>query len=138
MMVITPHLLLILSALVKVYTQTVPYVTFMGNSISNHSFVNLTTVGTDYNNTVKCHTDLCSCCSGAQGPHRGNWYFPNGNRLPFSRNVYEGRGDRRVGLSYTGSGDTSGIYRCDIETNTVNNNDGHATFYVGLYTVGGE
>ena len=25
--------------------------------------------------------------SGAQGQHRGNWYFPNGTRLPFSEVV---------------------------------------------------
>ena len=37
---------------------------------------------------------------------------------------------RRVGAP-------SGIYRCDIETNAVNNNTGHESIYVGLYTSGG-
>ena len=27
-------------------------------------------------------TDLRTCCSGAQGAHRGDWYFPDGTRLP--------------------------------------------------------
>ena len=82
-------------------------------------------------------TDLHACCSGSQGLDRGDWYFPDGNRLPFSGDVSEGRGPQLVVLRYTGSGGTSGIYR-DIETVAVNNNDGHETVYVGLYTSGSE
>ena len=93
---------------------------------------------TDTANAVQCHTDLNTCCSGADGPDRGDWYFPDGYRLPLSGNVYEGRGPQLAVLQYTGSGGTSGIYRCDIETVAVNNNDGHETVYVGLYTSGGE
>ena len=131
-------LLCLLSAVVEVHSQTVPYLTFMGNYIHNHSYVNLNTVAKNYINNVKCHTDLISCCSGVQGPNRGDWYFPNGNKLLFSGDVYEGRGPQRVVLKYTGSGGTSGIYHCDIETNAVNVNDGRETVYVGLYTSGGE
>ena len=89
-------------------------------------------------NALQCHTDLQSCCSGSQGPDRGDWHFPDGNRLPFSGNVYEGRSDGLVLLFYTSSGGTSGIYRCDIETVAVNDNGDHETVYVGLYTSGGE
>ena len=141
MKAITPLLLCLLSALVEVHSQTAPYITFMGNNIPNHSYVDLNTVGeTIDTNTVKCHTNLTSCCSGAQGPDRGDWYFPNGSRLPFSGSgdVYEGRRDRLVVLRYTGSRTTSGIYRCDIETNAVNNNSGNVSLFVGLYTSGGE
>ena len=138
MKVIGSLLLVILFALVEVYSQALSYVTFMGNNIPNHSYVKLTTVGTEYANTVHCHTDLQSCCSGSQGPDRGDWYFPNGTRLKFRGNVYEGRTDRRVGLFYNSSGGTSGIYRCDIETTAVNENDGYESFYVGLYTSGGK
>ena len=140
MMVIAPLLLCLLSALVEVHSQTAPYLTFMGNNISNNSYVDLNTVGNDDINAVQCHSDLTSCCSAAQGPDRGDWYFPNGNRLPFlgGGNVYENRIDQVVALRYTGSGGTSGIYRCDIETNAVNDNDGRETVYVGLYTSGGE
>ena len=141
MKAITPLLLCLLSALVEVHSQTAPYITFMGNNIPNHSYVDLNTVGeTIDTNTVQCHTDLTSCCSGAKGPDRGDWYFPNGNRLPFSGSgyVYESRRDRLVGLRYRGVGGTSGIYRCDIETNAVNNNSGNETLYVGLYISGGE
>ena len=102
-------------------------------------------MGNDNNNDVQCHTDLHTCCSDTQGPDRGDWFFLNGNRLPFYGDVYEGRGYQLVVLKYTGSGGpgggtggTSGIYRCDIETVAVNDNNGHETVYVGLYTSGGE
>ena len=141
MMVIAPLLLYLLSALVEVHSQTAPYLTFMGNNISNNSYVDFNTVGMGSSDYVQCHTDLYTCCTNARGPDRGDWYFPNGNRLPFPSfgdNVYENRGVQVVVLRYTGSGGTSGIYRCDIETNAVNNNNGNETVYVGLYTSGGE
>ena len=141
MRAIAPLLLCLLSALVEVHSETAPYLTFMGNNIPNHSYVDLNTVG-DHTSCdclhVQCHTDLNTCCSGAQGPDRGNWYFPNGSKLPFSGNVYEDRGAQLVTLRYCGNGGTSGIYRCDVETARVKNNDGHDTVYVGLYTSEGE
>ena len=141
MKAITPLLLCLLSALVEVHSQTAPYITFMGNNIPNHSYVDLNTVReTIDNNTVQCHTDLTSCCSSSQGVDRGDWYFPDGNRLPFSGfvHVYESRRDRLVYLRHRVSGGISGIYRCDIETNAVNNNSGNVSLFVGLYTSGGE
>ena len=142
MRVSAPLLLCLLSALVEVHSQTAPYLTFRGNNIPNNSYVDLNTVGTYYSNAdaVQCHTDLTSCCNSFYGPDRGNWYFPNGNRLPLPGygNVYLGRYDQVVVVRYTGSGGTFGIYRCDIETNAVNNNDGNETLFVGLYTSGGE
>ena len=131
-------LLSLLSALVEVHSQSVPYLTFKGNNISNHGYVDLNTVGCDTPNTVQCHTDLVTCCAGSQGPDRGDWYFPDGDRLPFSSNVFETRSDRIVFLFYTSTGSESGIYCCDIETVAVNDNDGHETVFVGLYTSGGE
>ena len=141
MRAIAPLLLCLLSDLVDVHSQTAPYLTFMNNSIPNNSYVNFITVGERLDtNTVQCHTHLTSCCSMSQGSDRGDWYFPNGNRLPFPGfdNVYEVRGAHLVALQYRGSGGTSGIYRCDIETTAVNNNNGRETVYVGLYISGGE
>ena len=137
-----PLLLCLLSALVEVHSQTAPYVSFMGSNLLNHSYVNLTVVGRpeDGGDSVECHTDLSTCCSGAQGPHRGDWYFPNGDRLQFSSSsddIYEQRLAQRVDLRRRNNGDTSGIYRCDIETMAVND-DGRETVYVGLYASGGE
>jgi len=91
---------------------------------------------------VQCHTDLLTCCSGAQGSDRGDWYFPNGDRLKFNVNttdIYEVREAQRVDLRYRiNNGDMSGIYRCTIETNAVHNESGWETVYAGLYTSGGE
>ena len=78
-------LLNILCFLVEVHSETeYPYVSFMGVNLPNHAYVDLTTVGEDNSdpgNTVRCHTDLSTCCTGYQGSHRGDWYFPNGSVL---------------------------------------------------------
>ena len=61
-----------------VHSQTVPYVSFMGVNLTNHSYVDLTLVGEDRSdpgNTVRCHSDLETCCHGSQGIHRGSWFF---------------------------------------------------------------
>ena len=136
-------LLCLLSALVEVHSQTVPYVSFMGTNLSNHSYVDLTAVGDaeDGSDSVQCHTDLSTCCSDAQGVHRGDWYFPNGDRLQFRTergDIFEWRAAQRVDLRHGNNSDTSGIYRCDIETNAVNDDDGRETVYAGLYASGGE
>ena len=146
MRAVAPLLLSLLSALVEVHSQTAPYLTFMGNNIPNHSYVDLNTVGDITSNEslkLQCHTDLTTCCSGAQGPARGDWYFPNGNRLPlYNYNnipvLSESRGPQRVIVYREQEGGMSGIYRCDIETIAVNNNNGRVSLFVGLYTSGGE
>jgi len=148
MRAIAPLLLCLLSALVEVQSQTVPYVSFMGTNLSNHSYVNLTLVGraSDGSDSVQCHTDLSTCCGGAQRPDRGDWYFPNGERLQFSNgpdDIYEQRTAQRVDLRRRNYGATSGIYRCTIETNAVHSdnssdNTTRETVYVGLYASGGE
>ena len=138
MRAIAPLLLCLLSALVEVHSQTSPYLTYMGNNISNHGYVDLNTVGNIDTSNIQCHTDLQTCCSRDQGPDRGDWYFPNGNRLLFSGDMSERRTAQRVVLRYSGSDGISGIYRCDIETIAVNDRDGRETVYVGLYSSGGE
>ena len=70
-------------SLVEVHSQTFPYVSFMDQTLANHSYVDLSLVG-DHTDNVQCHTDLSTCCTGVQGVHRGDWYFPNGNRLGFN------------------------------------------------------
>ena len=135
-------LLFICCSLVEVHSQTYPNVTFHGQTLANHSYVNLSLVGRSGSNTVQCHTDLQTCCSGGQGSHRGDWYFPNGTRLQFSGygGIYMFRGRRRVDISRSSSATPTGIYRCDIATHAVH--DGHDTsvrdtVYVGLYTGSG-
>ena len=129
--------LLFLSAVMEVYSQTVPYIRFMGTNLSNNSYIKLTQVGGTGSTRVQCHTDLTTCCSLAQGDDRGDWYFPNGTRLPFSTNsyrkIFETRGDKRIDLGHLNNPDTpEGMYRCDVETNATSN-DNRETVYVGLY-----
>ena len=138
-------LLVLLWSLVEVHSQTAPYLTFMGETLPNHAFVNLSLVGNAVagSDSVQCHTDLNTCCSGSQGVDRGDWYFPSGDRLTFSASnvVYESRVAQRVDLRRDGNADMlSGIYRCDIETNAVNSGDNTAreTVYAGIYTTGGK
>ena len=128
---------------VRVYCQPAPYVTFMGNTVPNHGYVDFSQVGEissgSGNNTVQCHTDLDTCCSPSQGPHRGDWYFPNGTRLDYSWNIRESRGSKRVDLrrQFNTSPSPTGIYRCDIATNAVRDNIDNSVkdaVYVGFYT----
>ena len=113
-----------------------PQVTFMGNDLANHSYLNLNLVGTSDNDSVKCHTDVDTCCSAGQGVDRGDWTFPNGTRIPFHGDIYERRHAQRVAL-YRNSGNESGIYRCSI-TIIGGFGDIIGFFYIGLYQNGGE
>ena len=119
----------------------------MGEILPNHGYVNLSLVGTaiDGSDSVQCHTDLSSCCSGAQGADRGDWYFPSGDRLQFPSNqgdIYEIRRSQQVDIRRRNNGDTSGIYCCAIETNAARSDNitditTRETVYVGLYSSGG-
>ena len=133
----------VLWSLVEVNSQTAPYVSFMGQTLANHSYMDLSLVGQDGSgsDSVQCHTDLSTCCSPVQGSHRGDWYFPDGNRLPFSGDIIERRVAQRVDLRRTNSVTSPvGIYHCDIPTLAVHDDDDisvRATVYVGLYTASG-
>ena len=120
--------------------QTFPYVYFMGQTLANHSYVDLSLVGNDGSSSVQCHTDLGTCCSVAQGPHRGDWYFPDGTRLQLSADIYETRTAQRVELRHNTGVSPTGVYRCDIPTNAVHHYPDTSvkdTVYVGLYTADG-
>ena len=141
-------LLLFLLSLVEVHCQqTYPYVSFgiMGQSLLNHSYVYLSTVGSANDNSdgVVCHSDLGYCCSGGQGPHRGDWYFPDGTVLPFigsSVPIGLGRGPMRAVIRRTTATGPIGIYRCDIPTNAVHDDNDISvrnSVYVGLYPADG-
>ena len=124
-----------------------PYVSFMGQTLANHSFVDLSLVGHNISGSdnVQCHTDLTTCCSNTEGDHRGDWYFPNENRLPFSGDggdIIEQRIAQTVELRRRNSATSPvGIYRCDIQTVAVHDDSDifvrDAPVYVGLYTASG-
>ena len=140
--------LFLLWSLVELHSQTeYPYVSFMGQNLPNHSYVDLTLVGTDTNdpgNTVRCITDLSTCCRLGQGIHRGDWYFPNGDSLPPISpgiNIFEACGAQQVALRRRNDAmGPSGIYRCDNPTDAVHDDNDlsvRETVYVGLHVSGG-
>ena len=125
------------------HSQIVPYVSFMGDILANNSYVDTTLVGSSENDSVQCHTDLVTCCNSSLGAHRGDWYFPNGTRLPFAAygdDIYEVREAERVDIRRaTTASSPAGIYRCDIPTNAVydpTDTSVRESIYVGLYPSG--
>ena len=91
--------LLVILCLAVVHAQTVPYVSFLGDIIPNHGYVNLTEVGSnDSSDSVQCITDLSTCCSNTEGDHRGDWYFPDGTRLGFTGDILDREKQRSSGL----------------------------------------
>ncbi|CAI8051449.1 Receptor-type tyrosine-protein phosphatase F [Geodia barretti] len=119
----------------------------MGQTLANHSYVDISQVGRPDiggGEGVQCITDLATCCTSTGGPHLGDWYFPDGSRLQFAGDggdTFEFRTDKRVDLRRnTNANSPTGIYRCDIPTGAVHDDDDISvrdTVYVGLYTANG-
>ena len=139
-------LLLLSVCLAEIHCQTsFPYVSFMGQTLANHFYVDLSTVRSadDNSDSVVCHTDLDTCCSGPQGIHRGDWYFPAGTVLPFSGDsvpIGLARAGRIAVIRRTSGTGPTGIYRCGIPTNAVHDDSDNSvrdTVYVGLSTGSG-
>ena len=145
-------LLCLLWSLVEVHSQTeYPYISFMGETLPNHTYVNLSLVGNSGSDSVQCHTDLETCCSYQQDNgtnrvhHRGNWHRPGSDmRLPYvyeSGDIYEEHRYRQTELHRRNNAiSPTGIYRCFIPTNAVHDDNSQsvkAIVYLGLYTSGG-
>ena len=140
--------LFLLWSLAEVHSQPeYPYVSFMGENLPNHAYVDLTLVGddgSDPSNIVRCNTDLSTCCRGVDGIHRGDWYFPDGDKVPLPSpgiHIFESRGAQRVTLRRRNNAlPPSGIYHSEVPTVAVHD-DGdlsvRETVYVGLYASGG-
>ena len=141
-------LLCLLWSLVEVHSQTeYPYVDFLTLiPLLNHAYVNLSLVGETGIASVRCRTDLDTCCGGGQGVHRGDRIPPGSEEsLPSSADasadIYQVQGAQRVILRRRNNAAmSSGIYRCDIATNAVHDDDDISvrdSVYVGLYATGG-
>ena len=93
----------------------------------------------EWANALLCVTDLTTCChpsySGEMGAVIGNWFFPNGTKVPstFKDNTqwdfYRTRGQMVV-LMRRRRGGVNGIYRCVI-LDAMNVTQ---TIYIGVYT----
>ena len=136
---------------VEVHSHIAPYLTFKGEILPNHAFVELSEVGLGSagdeksTNEIVCHTDLDSCCRNSD---HGGWLFPNRTELPGaglhnanSNSIAQRRLDSRVRLqrgpiSSKISAISSGVYQCDI---AVIDESGtrREVVYVGVYESGG-
>ena len=101
-----------------------------GAIIPNHGFVLLDNIGESIDSLL-CLTDLPACCSPPYAESAlGNWFFPNGTRVPSSGNqwnFHRNRGQMSVLLSRTRGG-ANGIYRCYVPSETKDHQ-----LYVGVY-----
>ena len=103
----------------------------------NNSDVTLEDIG-EGDDALLCVTNLTSCCrppyTGENGSAIGDWYFPNGVRVPSGGNqwdLYRTRGQMVVLLNRKRGG-VEGIYRCEIQDST----NVKQILYIGVYTAG--
>ena len=88
-----------------------------GTMFQNNSIVTLENIREDVD-ALLCITNLTACCRPpyTDGHALGNWFFPNGTRVPSAGkqwNFYRGRGKMVVELKRRRGG-VEGIYHCEI------------------------
>ena len=91
----------------------------------------------EWANALLCVTDKTACCrspytAGEISRAMGNWFFPNGTRVPSAGipwDFYRIR-DQMIVLMHRRRGGVNGIYRCVIPDamNFIQ------TIYIGVYT----
>ena len=107
-----------------------------GTTYQNNSLVTLEDIGEGYD-ALLCMTDLTACCRRPYTDSNvqlaiGNWFFPNGTRVPASgiqRDFHRTRGQSVVRLQRRRGGE-DGIYSCVIPDamNVIQ------TIYIGVYS----
>ena len=115
----------------------------LGNTTyQNNSIVMLEDIG-EYDDALLCITNLTACYqpnvndTGKVVPVSGNWYFPNGTKVPSEVNYtsdeewefYSNRGQMVVRMNRRRGG-VDGIYRCEIPDAM----NVHQTIYIGVYS----
>ena len=106
-----------------------------GTTYQNNSCVTLEDIG-DGDDALLCVTNLTACCgppyTGVNGSVIGNWFFPNGTRVPSVGKQWDfnrKRGQMVVRLNRQRGG-VEGIYRCVIpDSMNVNR-----SIYIGVYS----
>ena len=106
-------------------------------TLKNNSCVTLEDIG-EGDDALLCVTNLTTCCrppyTGENGSAKGNWFFPNGTRVPSTGaqgDFYRNRGHMEVALQHRRGGE-DGIYHCVIPDST----NITQTIYIGVYTAG--
>ena len=92
-------------------------------------------IGDNDNTALLCMTNQSACCrrpfTGENGPPLGNWFFPNGARVPAKSSqshMYRKR-DQSVVRMFRRRDGEEGIYRCEIP-DSMNVTQG---IYIGVY-----
>ena len=105
-----------------------------GTNYQNNSIVTLDDIG-EGDDALLCLTDLTACCqarsTSGNRPVQGNWFFPNGTRVPSSGaqwDFHRTRGQSVLRLQRRRGG-VNGIYHCEI-SDAMNVTQ---TIYIGVY-----
>ena len=104
-----------------------------GTVYQNNSNVILEDIG-EGDDVLFCVTNQTACCSShyTGGHALGNWFFPNGTRVPSENKMWDfvrTRGQMMVHL-HRRRGGVEGIYRCEIP-DAMNVTQ---TIYIGVYS----
>ena len=97
-------------------------------------------IGENDTAALLCVTNLTACCrkpyTGENGFAIGNWFFPNGSRVPNEHinqttkwDFFRDR-EKMMVLLHRRRGGVNGIYRCEIPDSMKVNQ----TLYIGVYT----
>ena len=113
-----------------------PAAVLRNTTYQNNSVVILEDIGED-DDALLCMTNLTACCrnpyTGVNGSAIGNWFFPNGTKVPSAGgnqwDIHRTRGQMVVRM-HRGRGGVEGIYRCEIP-DAMNVNQ---TIYIGVYS----
>ena len=108
-----------------------------GTNYQNNSLVSLEDIGEGYDEALLCVTDQPACCRSPYSDSFrlsvfGNWFFPNGTRVPSSSSqwdMHRTRGHMVLPL-HRRRGGAKGIYHCVIPDAM----DVSQTVYIGVYT----
>ena len=100
----------------------------------NNSIVTLEDIG-EGDDALLCITNLTACCRPPYTSERdalGNWFFPNGTRVPSSGSQWDFHRTRgqMVVLLHRRRGGVEGIYRCEIPDTF----GFTQTLYIGVYS----
>ena len=88
-------------------------------------------IGED-DDALLCMTNLTACCQRPYTGAIGNWFFPNGTRVPSpgsNWDFHRTRGQMVVGMHHRRGG-AQGIYRCEIPDTF----GFTQTIYIGVYS----
>ena len=104
-----------------------------GTTYQNNSLVTLEDIG-EGRNALFCQTDSTACCRSPYSSSIGNWFFPNGTRIPSSGSQWDFHRTRggSVILLHRRRGGVTGIYHCVIPDAM----NVFQTITIGVYSAG--